>query len=429
MSAGVQSVRPRRRSPRIPSHGRVLDLRLLGYVAAKGAPGVLVIVCLPLLVASVGQAQYGVFSRVFAASMLASAGATGWLRQSALRMTGTAGAGLGAVPRAWILTSILVGSVPVGVYGVFEGLPDQGNALWLGSAAFAFAATMGISGLFEVVAQRDERVPAFMLSTWIKSGCLYALPLAAGALFALDAAAVLGCGVVGNCFAVGVLAARAGTLDRPDARLGREFLRYGLPMSLWLLWSNLTLYTDRFLVALVVRPEVAGLYAVWADVLVRGASVVAFPVAMMAHPRIMRAANEGAGRLAEVFAGWRRIMRFCTLAVFGAAGIGIAVYARRAGLHPHDVATLLMLAAAGALWQYVLIAHKLHEVVGRTGFLLRLMACSWVVQVAVNLSFVFLPPMVRTSFAVLAGVSTYLLLVHLTRPSPEVAQNSAGADP
>jgi O-antigen/teichoic acid export membrane protein len=163
-------------------------------------------------------------------------------------------------------------------------------------------------------------------------------------------------------------------------------------VGLWLLLSQALPVVDRWTIQRFASFNSAGIYASLYEIAIRSFSFLAFPLTQAAHPRIMRAWNEG--NFAESY----RIIRYSILSqftIFGTVLAGVSLFAHRITKFilgfddPAATRMLPVLLVGGFLWQLALLLHKPLEIAQRTGAMLSAMAV--VVALNVLACFVFIP--------------------------------------
>jgi O-antigen/teichoic acid export membrane protein len=167
--------------------------------------------------------------------------------------------------------------------------------------------------------------------------------------------------------------------------------QFGCAVGLWLLLSEALPVIDRWTIQKFASYTAAGVYASLYEVAVRSFAFLVFPLTHAAHPRIMRAWNEGR------FAQSHRIIRYSVLAqliIFVTVLGGVLFAARRITTlvlgfdDPLATRMLPMLLAGGFLWQLALLLHKPLEIQQRTGAMLVAMAAVVVLNIAACFQFI-----------------------------------------
>jgi O-antigen/teichoic acid export membrane protein len=199
--------------------------------------------------------------------------------------------------------------------------------------------------------------------------------------------------------------------------VAREAWSFGWPMSLWLGFGALTLYTDRFILGFVAAPEVVGRYTSASDLIVRGLSMLAAPIVMTVHPAYMAAHN--AGELAQA----EQMLRRWSSALAGILGVacllgallGPVILSALTNAGSFDRTTLVLLCLGAGAWQYALLAHKRLEAANCSRTLLMCILAAWLVEVACALALIPWIGARGAAAGMAVGSLVYLSLVILRR--------------
>ncbi|HEY1678535.1 MAG TPA: lipopolysaccharide biosynthesis protein [Candidatus Sulfotelmatobacter sp.] len=149
----------------------------------------------------------------------------------------------------------------------------------------------------------------------------------------------------------------------------RRLWTFGWAVGLWLLLSQLLPVIDRWAIQRFAGFASAGVYASLYEISIRSFSFMVFPLTQAAHPRIMRAWNEG--RFTESYMIIRHSIT-SQFAIFVVALVGGAAFARPLtriilGIDdPVAVRMVPVLVVGGFLWQLALLLHKPLEIAQRT---------------------------------------------------------------
>lgn len=392
--------------------------RLLGYSGAKLIPGAILFLSIPLLIHAFGLDAYGTYARTWTATMLITSAGFGWIKQSVLRATGMQGRGLANLSRMIVLLAFVATSAVSSAYAILESKSSGSPMASLILATNLLSISTGVYFLGETVAQRDGSVAKYTLGATMKAAGAGILPLALAGSGAPRGALIIGCAALGNL---------AGMLPlikpHPFARATHSSAtaaswRYGAPMSVWLVLSTLTMYTDRFVVSFLWDPTTAGRYAAVSDIVVRGVGMLTFPITMAAHPEIMMAANSGS------IPTFRSVLRRWRLLLGSSIVVVALVYlvlerwlsATWTIFGQTDRLTVWLLLLASSIWQYALMAHKVHEATSRTKTMVICIGVACLLGLATQLA---LTPTFGPSGAALGvavGAGAYLVAIGLSRP-------------
>ncbi len=386
-----QSVQRERRHATGPAGGATGRTRLAGslaggliaYALARLAPGLLGLVSIPLWASEIGPSQYGILSMTLGLTSFATALGSGWLRQATLRNAGAVSSAPGRLPNWSVALSILVPAVPLTVWLVVDhNGPADSSLLKLAASAVVCCLALGAFALVSVQLQRDQRARSFALGEATRAAVSLLSWLLVSRLFeSHGASSVLVCNAFGMACGIAVMVVRhpyslVGRELRPDRQRLRSYWRYGWPISLWLALASGLTYIDRFVIDAILGPAAAGHYAAVSDLIIRGMTMLAFPLTMTVHPVVMAEWNAGRSATARRILSWAGKISVGSLLLCVAAMMlagpwifGIAI----GGAAPSRI-LLVLLTVGGAVWQYALLAHKPLEIAGRGRLMLTLLA-------------------------------------------------------
>jgi O-antigen/teichoic acid export membrane protein len=395
----------------------------LSYFGSKVVPGFMGLISVPVFIRLIGLDQYGRFAVAVAILMAVGGASSGWLAQGVLRFHPVTGDPQGReitfsrAVKTGTLGTVLFTSAVLALI-----LAETHTPLLTSLAALAFCFSFVMytvtlakfqARLQPVIVLRREIIRsigsfvfpvALVLMTGRRQFELVLLGQAiAYAIAFLPSSRWLGHPTLG-----------ASTLDHPtqshrnehgtavlrqpgaDTSSTRETIhqlwRFGWAVGLWLLLSQGLPVIDRWTIQKFVGYSSAGIYASLYEVAIRSFSFLVFPLTQAAHPRIMRAWNEGE------FAASYRIIRYSVqtqLIIFIVALAGVVLAAVRVtrlilGFDDPAAARILpVLFIGGFLWQLALLVHKPLEIEQRTGAMLAAMAV--VVMLNVAACFQFIP--------------------------------------
>jgi len=367
------------------------------YGLAKVVPGVLMFASVPLWVRLYGSENYGLFAVVWGTVLFSSSLGTGWLRQAILKFAGSPVNRLTNVAAVWIVLSVLLCGVPAAVVVWALGSGQLGQeSLKLGISAIAFAFASAIYYIALAVAQRDQRSGRFTLAEGVRAASTLGASLLVPWLATDYSVTTL---VLSNLFGTvlgGVFLVPRGSVSIPrrrrsSSKVVRAFWGFGWPMGVWQAIAAATLYTDRFFITMFLGPAAAGSYAALADLLVRGFTILSYPIIVASHPVIMRAWNTR-DHISAINVSRIWTTRLSVL-VFGGVLLGVTACIFLGqfllGVKVSNSPTLWLLAIGAGCWQLSLMTHKGLEMVGRSRLMLLTLACMIAITLPVN---VFLIP-------------------------------------
>lgn len=381
--------RPGRAARRTP--GGIGVRVLLGYGAAKAAPGLLTVLSVPIWIQAIGPTGYATFTTIWVLAMVTSSLGVTWLKQGLLRSAGDDGRTLARLPWPPVLATVLLPAVPVVLWTATR---SAGTPVALLSAAVLLTVTSGAYTVLSGQVQRDQQAGRFAAAETVKAlvsllASVAILPLLPGAAGVLMGAVV---GTLAGLLILVCVGVRRVLPQGADGRVLSYYWRVGWPMSIWSSAAFLLVYIDRLVIAAVLGDEQAGHYAAVADLIIRGMGLSLFPVAISAYAAVMTEWN--AGRSAEahsVLRGAAKTMILLFLAAFTATAV-LGPWAADL-LVPGTGATrlvMILIALGAGLWQCALLAHKTLEMTDRSRFMLGLMLLAVVVTLVADLLLV--PP-------------------------------------
>ena len=153
----------------------------------------------------------------------------------------------------------------------------------------------------------------------------------------------------------------------------RQLWIFGWAVGLWLLLSQLLPVIDRWAIQRFASLASAGIYASLYEVAIRSFSFMVFPLTQAAHPRIMRAWNDG--QFAQSYSIIRHSIAL-QFVIFVGVLAGVACFAQPVtrlilGFDDPVAAQMLpVLVTGGFLWQLALLLHKPLEIEQRATVML-----------------------------------------------------------
>jgi O-antigen/teichoic acid export membrane protein len=204
----------------------------------------------------------------------------------------------------------------------------------------------------------------------------------------------------------------------PKARayLG-QFLRYGLPLSIWFLLFNFLLFGDRFVVAHFIGNSAVGVYSAGFSLMLGGAGLVATPILLGAHPTLIHAWERGEiERVKQLIPQIIRLASLIGLVIIGGLFL-LAQGVARVFMGPafQSSAPLMPYMMVGVvLSQVAIYAHKPLEFGERCWEMVGGMAFACAVALSVNWVFVprfgfrIAPFAMSAGFMVYSGCAWYL---------------------
>jgi O-antigen/teichoic acid export membrane protein len=384
----------------------------LSYFGSKVVPGFMGLISVPVFIRLIGLDQFGRFALAVPVLMAVGGASSGWLAQGILRFHPVAGDSRGreiSFDRAVTMgtwATVLITCVLLALVLTALRSPHFVSLAWL---AFCFSFVMYTITLAKFQARLQ---PVIVLRREIiRSVGSFAIPVALvlmtgrrqfefillGQALAYAIAFIPRSQWLGrpNDITASTEALQSDELRSPEfstAETIRELWQFGWAVGLWLLLSQGLPVIDRWTIQKFAGYSSAGAYASLYEVAIRSFSFLVFPLTQAAHPRIMRAWNEGE------FPASYRIIRHSVqsqLLIFMAA-LAVVLFASHRitrlilGFDDPTAARILpVLFVGGFLWQLALLLHKPLEIEKRTGAMLAAMAA--VVLLNIIACFQFIP--------------------------------------
>jgi len=394
-----------------PGQAKILTPALLkdwlSYFASKIVPGFMGLISVPVFIRLIGLDEYGRFAVIVPLLMAVAGASSGWLAQGILRFHPVAGdphsrqaafdraVNLGTVVSV-LVTALLLTATLAGLHYRFS--------ISLVSLAFCLSLLVYTVALSRFQAKLQPI--SVLRREMIRSTAGFFIPV----LFVVITGRkhfeliILGQAIAYTIASLPIFGSRSQAKENAPPFIGdlqpgfstgstiRQLWRFGWAVGLWLLLSQGLPVIDRWTIQRVAGFNSAGIYASLYEIAIRSFSFLVFPLTQAAHPRIMRAWNEG--KFAESY----RIIRYSMLyqfVIFGAVLGGVSLFSHRItrlilGFDDPTAARMLpVLLVGGFLWQLALMLHKPLEIAQRTGAMLAAMAA--VVVLNLIACFIFIP--------------------------------------
>lgn len=380
--------------------------RIRAHISTYGTGRIIALMAQFLIIAVLSRIDAGLYldyTLALAATLTATNLCSGWVRQAMLRDSESRNARHQHRPQGLIVLSHLMSGLASTALGALLLDPSPWSvyaALFLASASYAF----GQYFVSFMQAALHPRGSVILESTrLVLTGLLPLFMSMLGARVTLTS--VLLGAALANTLAVLPALMRSTSARRPSIQAD---LRFGMPVAVWLMLAAVLQYTDRWVLAIRVDPEIAAGYAISYDVLVRGTASIMAPLVLALHPIIMNAANQQGSILVESLI--RRALKYQS----GMAGVALlggtifAILGER--LFPGaltDLPVVFALVISGVSWQVILIIHKPFELRRRTTLMALALALALIVNFASNWLFA---PKLGPTFV--AFMSTFTLLVY-----------------
>jgi O-antigen/teichoic acid export membrane protein len=398
----------------------------LNYFGSKIVPGLMGLISVPVFIRLIGLDQFGRFALAVPILLAVGSASSGWLAQGVLRFHPVASDPRGceiSFSRAVVagtlgtvlVTSALLAFILAGMRSpLFASLVSA--AFCLSFVLYAITLAKFQARLQPSVVLRREAIcaigsllvpVALVLITGRRQFELILLGQAlAYSMAFLPSSEWLGRRNETSTNRAGGAASELLSAHPSTADTIRQLWQFGWAVGLWLLLSQGLPVIDRWTIQKFAGYSSAGVYASLYEVAIRSFSFLAFPLTQAAHPRIMRAWNEGQ------FGASYRIIRYSvqSQSIIFMAAFGVVLFASHRitrfvlGFDDPVAARMLpILFVGGFLWQLALLLHKPLEIEQRTGAMLAAMTA--VVLLNLFACFQFIPRFGSQSASYILGLS------------------------
>jgi O-antigen/teichoic acid export membrane protein len=383
----------------------------LNYFGSKIVPGLMGLVSVPVFIRLIGLDQFGRFALAVPILLAVGSASSGWLAQGILRFHPVASDPRGreisfdrAVTAGTLATVLITSALLIFI------LAGLHSALFASLISLAFCLSFVLytitlakfqARLQSVIVLRREAIRsagsllipvALVLITGRKQFELILLGQAlAYSMAFLPSSHWLGRRNEEGASIQGPPAHQLLPTDSSTAKTVRQLWQFGWAVGLWLLFSQGLPVIDRWTIQKFAGYSSAGVYASLYEVAIRSFSFLAFPLTQAAHPRIMRAWNEGQ------FEASYRIIRYSvqSQSIIFMTAFGVVFFASHRitrfilGFDDPIAARMLpILFVGGFLWQLALLLHKPLEIEQRTVAMLAAMAAVVVLNIAACFQFI-----------------------------------------
>ncbi len=413
---------------KLPSAVAHLAADSVRYAISKAIPGAAGLASVLVLVRLMGEGEYGRFALVFVMVGTMRSFFTGWLGQSVLRYHSIYGErrNFKLAMRAGLAISLTLGTA---VIFVLAGIG------FLGEADTYSAGTMSVIVLFYIFSSLYEFRIVLLQARIAPQSVIVLSAVQAVAGVLLPVALIL---LVAPSYSLALLGIAFANLvalalpTRSGAVQGREpssepseswesttgrMWRYGWALSFWYAAMMTLQLSDRYFIQYYIDFDSVGAYSALYDVIIRGYSLLLFPITLAAHPRIMGLWNAGEEENAITVWKWATLAMAIPFVI-----VIIVAYPLRAQLvdvvlpdpDPAMRGLILPLVTGGFIWQFALLAHKPLEVSGRTSWMLMFALIALSVNIVLNYALIPKFGLLVPAYTTVAAGMTYVILTLAT---------------
>lgn len=409
--------------------GGSLLRRILTYAPGSVAPAVITLLTSMIFTRVFDAAQYGVYSLVLVVVMTVKTGVTTWLIQSIAKYLPPAldDRGRLVVKRAVVLATtamwLVEAVVALALLLIAETIiGEEELPLLLPAVLYVL-----VSSVFDVVAvtfpaeHRAGDFVVFQLSLSVLTFVLRLLMVSSVLAMGIDL--MFWSGVVAAGALLPVMWWKAG-LPGPfrlleharhdEARsMSLGFLKFGAPMTLWLVATAFMDVSDRFVIDYFLGSADVGIYDANYRLVTGFVGLMIVPVTMTLHPYLMSVS----GSAAKAHIGVVIAAIVENLTVLAALAVGLALLfndqlALLLGPTFRSGSIIMPIVLAGVFaFNIGLFAHKPFEIAGRTKVMVAVAVACAIVNLALNVVLVPLIGYVGAAYATLAAYVLYCVWV------------------
>jgi O-antigen/teichoic acid export membrane protein len=400
------------------------------YIPSTIIPAAVGIASVSVFTRLFGSELYGRYAVIIAAVTLFGAFFGGWIQQAVLRYLPNyqheqrLNEFNGKLLIILTFLMLTIAAVAVAAYLPLRGtIGDYGRLYWpgvamlLGEVAFLTLITL---------LQAELRSQAYSVYRSLLSVVGFALSLGfvlairrdiAGLVIGAGAARLLMCVPMMTQMHLWSAPARARVALRGrlvDPELTGKMLRYGLPLVAFMFGGQMLAIFDRFVIAIFRGDVEVGIYSANYNLVGMGFGLLSTPIITAAHPIIMKAWQKKDGSIGLLITDFSRYYALAVLPaiafvyVFGRDIVDILL-----GSDFREGYRIVPLVLAGsAVWGFSMFGHKGLELLERTHVMLRLVAVSVGVNIALNLVFVPKYGYMAAAVTTLVSYLAYPILAH-----------------
>jgi O-antigen/teichoic acid export membrane protein len=399
-------------------HSGSIQRMVLKYLAGRFIPAVVVLAVIVLSVRFLGPEEYGRYSLLYCASLLAITLSFHWVQVSILRFLGSMPSETSVVMNRFFdltLLSAIVATLLVVVAGIFYFDLSPVNLILVGLFTIMHTFYLFHQAILEAY-HRSVRT-AILEGT---DQLLILISLLAGMfLFDFRTATLLFISLVAGL--AGTLLLRflirvKGLLKVDlthfywDARFSGKVIGSGYSIALWLFFSHALMAIDRFVLMEYLGYRDAGMYAGLKDLIYKGVTFAGFPIYLSYQARIT-----GLWNSRQRAGAWKAVKEALSFEIL----IFIIVFILFMVIKPWLFGELLRIPQmsswmyslpvllAAFIWQAALLVQRFLELNYRSAYMLIAIGISMILNVVLNLIFVPLYGMVASSMTMLATSLCY----------------------
>lgn len=389
------------------------------YLLSKVFPGLMGIIAVPVFARLYGFDQYGQIMLIVALGNLITVFSGGWLSQAWLRFQ---------IPwqkRRQLLSATLY-SILIAItilFVIFIIINFQKNSPWIPTitqlSAIIFM-TIGMLLYYEIHAGLQSALQSkyVLIIASLLSFLSLTLPVLIYHYFDHINGFIISYG------AAYFIAAIMGIILFPKSDISSyhsssnllNWINYGIPLSLWLSLQAAIPFIDRTIIQIYLGDDLVGKYSALSELVIRGFSLIIFPITMAIYPVMIRQWNQGNQKGA--IALWRQILKLLSVIVLFISIIyylfnNYLVFAFNKLLgdsYQYSSNFFLLVLLSGLFWQSNLLFHKPLELAKKTKTMVISLAFSLLTMVSISINTISEYGIIGVAAASLISAVVYGLL-------------------
>ena len=389
---------------------------LLIYYAGKAIPSLANLLIIVLGVRWLGEAGYGSFNLIYNAALVAASLVMGWLQQSSLRFVPGQEDGGTWLSKQYYGFGQWTAFAAFLITGIFCLTYFQLH--WIDAlTAGAFAALWTLFSVHLTLLQSRFSAMAFALTesayNLLIVAALFTL-LSLGSQASSASFLLIFCGAA---FLTLVVAAIRGRWSIQGMRIHpqvlEQALKYGFPLTIWLLVSNLFNIADRYLINHYLDDTQTGMYASVYDLIYKLAALGCFPILLSKHPSIAAAWNNNAIENAMRIIRQSLRLQAIILVMMLLGGIFLGEWLIHTFLKidvPNYYLISIPLILSSVIWQMALLIHKPLEMAHKSSHMIVFILLSLGSNCVLNMILIPRYGVVAAGFTTLFSTLLYVAL-------------------
>ncbi|MEP6674205.1 MAG: hypothetical protein ABJA78_03595 [Ferruginibacter sp.] len=368
------------------------------YLLSVILPALIMGLSIPVLKHLLGAKGYGEFSIWFNAVLICAASLTGWIMQSILRFYNSSANKMVFVKQTFSIFyyAQLIIFFPVLLIVWYIKMD-------LIFAILFFAAFFLVSMLFSVMAlsqsgflsRKNISSETIRVVSYMGIGLLLlkftGIPYLYALFFAVIISYTLTVAYLRNQIRLSFVGEKSDIISENAKHLGKRFLRYGAPLSVWFALTYMTSYVDKLFMVKNLGSESQGNYQAIFDLLSRSLALIISPVTISLFPILTLAYKKGeVGELKKLI---RKIILYefagflLVTILYWLFGANLLLYILKVPKSGNYVLAGFLTIVGTFIWQIAMVAQKRFELGLQSLLLLLLVAIAFITQVVLYIVF------------------------------------------